>query len=53
MLFRSVTAEVQEEKGGFAGDIIVSEKLLNGFKVEYTGSAKTVTLKIYVKGGFY
>lgn len=49
----TVTAEVQEEKDGFAGDIIVSEKLLNGFKVEHTGSAKTVTLKIYVKGGFY
>lgn len=49
----TVTAEIQEETDGFAGDIVVSEKLLNGFKVEHTGSAKTVKVKLYVKGGFY
>lgn len=33
------------------GDIVVSDKLLNGFKVEYTGSASAVQLRIIVKGG--
>ena len=49
----TVTAEVLEYSGGFPGDIVVSEKLLNGFKIEHTGSATSVKLKIYVKGGFY
>lgn len=39
------------DTGGGVGDIIVSDKLINGFKVEYTGAAKSVTLKIYVQGG--
>lgn len=38
---------------GFVGEIIVSDKQLNGFKVEHTGSAKNVSLKCYVKGGIY
>lgn len=33
------------------GDIVVFDKQLNGFKVKYTGSAKTVTVKLYVHGG--
>lgn len=49
----TVTAEVVEYSGGFPGDIEISAKLLNGFKVAYTGSAKSVTVKLYVKGGFY
>lgn len=49
----TVEAEVVEYTGGFPGDIVVSDKLLNGFKIAYTGSATSVTLKIYVKGGFY
>ena len=49
----TVTAEVLEANGGFVGDIVVSEKLLNGFKIAYTGSATSVWLKIFVKGGFY
>lgn len=49
----TVTAEVVEYSGGFPGEITVSEKLLNGFKVEYSGSASSVKLKIYVKGGLY
>lgn len=43
--------EVVESSGGCVGDIIVSDKLINGFKIEYTGSAKSVKLKIYVQGG--
>lgn len=49
----TVTAEVVEYSGGFPGGIEVSAKLLNGFKVAFTGSAKSVTVKLYVKGGFY
>lgn len=36
---------------GNVGDIIVSDKLLNGFKVEFTGSATEVVLKYQVLGG--
>lgn len=36
---------------GPVGDIKVSDKQVNGFKVEYTGSAKNVTLKYYLRGG--
>lgn len=49
----NVTTEITNVSGGFVGEVLFSEKLLNGFKVEYTGSAKSVTLKVYVKGGFY
>ena len=37
---------------GNIGDINVSDRLVNGFKLAYTGSAKTVTVKYYVIGGF-
>jgi hypothetical protein len=33
------------------GAVIVSDKQLNGFKLEYTGSAASVTIKYYVRGG--
>lgn len=49
----TVAAEVVEYSGGFPGEIIISAKLLNGFKVASTGSAESVTVKLYVKGGFY
>lgn len=49
----TVEAEVAEYSGGFPGEIVISAKLLNGFKVAFTGSAKSVTVKLYVKGGFY
>lgn len=49
----TVTAEVLEHSGGCVGDIEVSEKLVNGFKIAHTGSATEVKLKVFVKGGFY
>lgn len=49
----TVEVEVLECSGGFPGDIAISEKLMNGFKVATTGSAVSVTVKIFVKGGFY
>ena len=49
----TVTAEVLEYSGGCVGDIEVSEKLVNGFKIAHTGSATEEKLKVVVKGGFY
>lgn len=36
---------------GNVGDVIVSAKLVNGFKIEFTGSATSVTIKYQVLGG--
>lgn len=46
----TVIAEAEAE-GGFVGDIVISDKMLNGFKIAYTGSASKVTVKCYVQGG--
>ena len=46
-----VEARVTEFSGGLPGDISVSDKALNGFKLAYDGSAKSVTIKYIVKGG--
>lgn len=40
-----------EATGGFVGEINITDKLLNGFKISYTGSAKSVKVKCYVQGG--
>ena len=45
-----VTWEVISTNGN-VGDISVSDKQLNGFKISYDGSATSVTLKIRIKGG--
>ena len=49
----TVETEIVNYTGGFPGDIVITEKLLNGFKMAHTGSAKSGTVKVYVKGGFY
>ena len=36
---------------GDVGDIVVSDKQVNGFKIEFTGSAKAATVKYIVIGG--
>lgn len=40
-----------EAADGFVGDIVISDKMLNGFKVAFTGSANSVNIKCYVQGG--
>lgn len=40
-----------ESADGNVGDIKITEKQLNGFKIAFDGSAKNVTLKIRIKGG--
>lgn len=36
---------------GTVGEILVTEKQVNGFKIEFTGSAKAATVKYIVIGG--
>jgi len=38
---------------GFPGEIKISDKQVNGFKIEFTGSATSVTVKYIVRGGMY
>lgn len=40
-----------EAADGFVGDIVITDKMLNGFKIAFTGSAKSVAVKCYVQGG--
>ena len=37
---------------GNVGEIVTTDKLANGFKLGYTGSAKTATIKYTVIGGY-
>ena len=41
------------EANGEVGEYEVSEKLLNGFKLEYSGSAISVKVRCHVIGGMY
>lgn len=43
--------EVTEFSGGQIGNVIVYDKQLNGFKMKFEGSAKTVKVKYKVRGG--
>lgn len=45
--------EVVEVTGGQVGDVIVYDKQLNGFKLKFEGSAKSVKIKYKVRGGMY
>lgn len=47
----TVTVEVVSVNGGAVGDFEISNKLLNGFKIKYTGSATSVSVRCYVRGG--
>ncbi len=51
----TVTYEVVSvtgDPGCSVGDVVIYDKLANGFKVHFTGSATSVVLKLYVRGGF-
>lgn len=47
----TVTPEVVSVSGGAVGDFEISDKLLNGFKIQFTGSADSVVVRCYVRGG--
>ena len=49
----TVGVEALSYSGGFVGDFAITDKLVNGFKIAYTGSATSVSVKLFVKGGFY
>lgn len=49
----SVDVDVLTETGGFAGDVIVHDKQLNGFKLKFTGSARSVNVRYKLTGGLY
>ena len=46
----TVATEVTNADGN-VGEVEITDKQLNGFKVAFTGSAKSVTLKIKIRGG--
>ncbi len=50
-LYYSVEATATQVSGGLLGDIHITGKALNGFKVSFDGSAKSVTLELKIKGG--
>lgn len=49
--YRVITEVVSAD--GEVGEIKITDKQLNGFKISYTGSAKNVTIKYYIQGGMY
>ena len=49
-LFYTVEAEITAHTGE-VGDIHITDKALNGFKVSFDGSASSVTLTLRIKGG--
>ena len=46
----NVEAEVLEHSGN-VGDVRIFDRMLNGFKIAYDGSAKSATIKLRIKGG--
>lgn len=50
-LYYSIEATATSVEGGLVGDIHITDKQLNGFKVSFDGSAKSVTLTLRIKGG--
>jgi len=46
-----VLAEISAASGN-AGEIVITDKLINGFKMAFTGSASSVTVKYTVLGGY-
>lgn len=49
--YRVITEVVSAD--GEVGEVRITDKQLNGFKIAFTGSAKNVTIKYYVQGGMY
>jgi hypothetical protein len=47
----TVDIDVVSVTGGAVGDFEISDKLLNGFKIAYTGSATQVVINCYIRGG--
>ncbi len=50
--YRIITEATAQDTGGI-GEVIVTDRQTNGFKIRYTGSAKNVTVRYVVEGGAY
>lgn len=48
----TVFVESSTEDAGGIGEIKITDKQLNGFKIEFTGTAKEVSVKCTVQGGY-
>ena len=46
-----VDVEILNVTGGGVGDIEITDKLVNGFKIAYTGAASSVSVRCHVLGG--
>lgn len=46
----TVEAEITDHDGN-VGDVRIFDRMLNGFKIAYDGSAKSATIKLRIKGG--
>lgn len=46
-----VVPEVVSYSGGGVGDLEITDKLLNGFKIAFTGGASAVLLNLFISGG--
>lgn len=47
----TVLVEILSKTGAGVGDIEITDKLTNGFKIAYTGAASSVTVNCIVQGG--
>lgn len=48
----TVTVEALSEDAGGVGEVHITDKQVNGFKIAFTGAAKTVSVKCTVQGGY-
>lgn len=48
----TVVVEASTADAGGIGEIKITDKQLNGFKIEFTGAAKKVSVKCTVRGGY-
>lgn len=48
----NANVEAEAKDAGGVGEIRITDKQLNGFKIKYTGAAKEVTVKCTVQGGY-
>ena len=48
----TVLTEIISVTGGGAGEFLITNKLLNGFQIAFTGAASQVKVRCIVQGGF-
>jgi len=47
----TITCEIKDHTGGIVGDIVITDKLSNGFKIAFTGDAKYAKVSYKIQGG--